>query len=290
MKKDDKTNEDGNINGNSKPEDSRSEIDAMADAANRKDMSVYRDPESAGTFKLIGYLFNVSDEAIGQMRWDKLTHINYAFAIPTQEGTIRGLTEDKLVKKLISTAHDNKVKVSISVGGWSYNEVELEATFVKATNTDGKCQQLSQDILKLVDDYGFDGVDMDWEYPRKGISEHQYEYFMTLLRKGLFDRNKYLTAAVVGCGSTGAGITDYALDLLDWINVMAYDGDNGAGHSPFSYAVDCGEYWIKTRGVDKDRVVLGVPFYARPSWGSYADIVAVDETAANKDTVETSAS
>jgi GH18 family chitinase len=74
--------------------------------------------------------------------------------------------------------------------------------------------------------------------------------------------------------------------MLDWINVMAYDGDKGAGHSPYSYTVNGGEYWSITRGVDKGRVVMGVPFYARPSGISYAAIIAKDKCAAYKDVIE----
>jgi GH18 family chitinase len=264
----------------------REGIEAMADAANHKEMSSFRDPNSTGSFKVIGYYPNWHGDMIDQIKWDKLTHINYAFLIPTNDAGILPLQDKAVVEKLIKTAHENNVKVGVSVGGWSYANELLENTFVKATDTDEKCRILSDEILKVVDDYGFDGVDMDWEYPKQGISDYQYEFFMTYLRQGLSTREKYLTAAVVGCGSVGSGQTDYILDMLDWVNVMAYDGSEGAGHSPYSYALECGEYWINTRKVDADRVILGVPFYERPNWTSYADIVAADEAAAYKDTTK----
>jgi GH18 family chitinase len=242
--------------------------------------------DGTNNFKVIGYFPNWAGDVIDEMRWDKLTHVNYAFAIPTKEGEIRDLGDKTLVDKLIKTAHDNNVKVGLSVGGWSYNDELLEGTFVLATNTDEKCKLLADNILKCIDDYGFDGVDMDWEYPREGISTKQYEYFMTFLRQGLTMRNKYLTAAVVGNGSTAYGQSDYILDMLDWINVMAYDGDEGPGHSPYSYAVQCGEYWLNNRDVKPNKVVLGVPFYERPGWSSYSDIVANDVSASAIDSTQ----
>lgn len=178
------------------------------------------------------------------------------------------------------------MKVAVAVGGWSYDNIPLESTFEQATDTDEKCELLANNILKVVDDFEFDGVDMDWEYPNAGTTAKQYEYFMTLLRKELSTRGKYLTAAVVGSGSKGGGQTDYILSMLDWINVMAYDGGTGADHSPYSYAVECGEYWINSRGMDSGRVILGVPFYERPNWNSYGDIVATEEAAANKDSTD----
>ena len=211
-----------------------------------------------------------------------MTHINWAFAIPTSDATIRSLSNTGVLTKLISTAHSKNVKVMLSVGGWSYNGVELENTFVQATNTDAKCQKLANAILSIVDQYGFDGADIDWEYPRSNTSG-QYEKFITYLKQGLTSRGKSLSAAVVGSGDTGYGLTDNALKQLDWINIMAYDGDAGSGHSPYSYAVSCGEYWIKTRGVSKEKVNLGVPFYERPNWAAYSDIVAANSANAYKD-------
>jgi GH18 family chitinase len=266
--------------------ESREGIEAMANVANKEDMSTYRDPNSIQDFRVIGYYPGWAGDIVDTIKWDKLTHINYAFAIPTVNGTMLDLGNKPLIDKLIKTAHENNVKVAISVGGWSYQDKVLEDTFVMATNTDEKCRTLADDILKMVDDYGFDGADMDWEYPKAGISEDQYEFFMTFLRQGLTSRGKYLTAAVVGSGSTGMGQTDYVLDMMDFINVMAYDGGSGEGHSPYSYAVECGEYWINTRGMDANRVTIGVPFYERPNWAAYADIVAADEAAAYLDSVE----
>ena len=40
------------------------------------------------------------------------------------------------------------------------------------------------------------------------------------------------------------------------------------------FAVDCGRYWKETRGLPAHKVVLGLPFYARPSWADYGAILA----------------
>lgn len=236
-------------------------------------------------FKVIGYFPNWYGDVVDQIRWDKLTHVNYAFAIPTEYAVIKCFDDTAVIHKLITTAHDNNVKVGLSVGGWSYHDVILESIFVEATNTEKKCQTFSESILAIIEKYGFDGVDMDWEYPRAGISTKQYEYFMTLLRQGLARRCKFLSVAVIGCSSIAEGQSDYILNMVDWINVMAYDGDKGAGHSPYELAVKSGEYWINARCVPANKVVMGVPFYERPTGISYADIVTYDVCAALKDSI-----
>lgn len=234
------------------------------------------------SFKRVAYYPDWYADVVDDVPFSKLTHINYAFAIPTSDGNIRDLEDTAIVNKLISTAHNNGVKVLIAVGGWSYNGYPLEDTFAKATNTDEKCEKLANSILSLIDTYGFDGADIDWEYPRKK-TRSQYNVFMTYLKQGLDSRGKLLTAAVVGNGSIGYGQTDTVLNMLDWVNVMAYDGNDSSGHSPYDFAVECGEYWTKTRGLNKDKVVLGVPFYERPNWASYADIIENNSANAYKD-------
>lgn len=261
-------------------------IEGMGKKLNLEEISLLRLPHSEDGFKVVGYFPSLYGDVIDQIKWDKLTHVNYAFAIPTTSGTVVSLEDTALVEKLIKTAHENNVMVGLSIGGWSYHNERLEKIFEQATDTDKKCKELAENLLAVVDEYKFDGVDVDWEYPNAGVAAMQYEFFMTFLRKGLTTRYKYLTAAVVGSGNIGEGQTEYILAMLDWVNVMSYDGDNGSGHSPFNYMLECGEYWINTRKVDSARVVIGVPFYGRPNGTSFADIVAKEEAAAYKDTID----
>lgn len=242
-------------------------------------------------FKVVGYFPEWKPDKEKEIQYNKLTHINYAFAIPNADGTVKDLEEPDLAKKIIKKAHDNGTKVLLAVGGWEYNGSPLEKTFVEATNSDEKCQKLANSILDLVDEYDFDGVDMDWEHPRTdGNSKTQYTTLLKYLREGLNKRNKLLTAAVLsGVNPEGgvlwdaAGHTDEALSYLDWINVMAYDGGDGDRHSSYNFALHSANYWLKNRNLPKSKVVLGLPFYGRPSWASYEDILKADINAHKKD-------
>ena len=220
-----------------------------------------------------------------------LTHINYAFAIPTAEGGVRPLENGQTAKKLIELAHQYNVKVLIAVGGWSYNDVPLEATFMDATSSDEKIKKFANAIIALMNEYGFDGVDMDWEHPRvDGDSSVRYTKLMTLLSAELKKQGKLLTAAVLsGVTADGnvyydaAAHKDEVIQCVDWFNVMAYDGGDGERHSSYDFAVNCGNYWKNTRKMPAEKVVLGVPFYARPSWAAYDDILKADSSADSKD-------
>lgn len=242
-------------------------------------------------FKIVGYFPNWQPESEKEIQYNKLTHINYCFAIPTRKSTLRPLDNPELARKVIANGHKNNVKVLIAIGGWGYKCTTLEPTFLKATCTDEKCKTLSDNILALVDEYGFDGVDVDWEHPRtKGNSGKQYEKLISCLRSALNQRKKLLTSAVIaGINADGSIIYDAAahsdnvLNDVNWLNIMAYDGGDGKEHSTFEFAINSANYWLKTRNLSNQKVVLGVPFYARPSWAAYADILTADENAHTKD-------
>lgn len=225
-----------------------------------------------------------------RLQFDKLTHVIYAFAIPKSDGSLCPLENASAARELIKTCHSYGVKVMIAIGGWSYNDVPLEQTFVSATETPEKIRKFADEILSLCDDYGFDGVDMDWEHPRTdGSSSAQYEELMLLLAKNLHGNGKLLSSAVLSGATADGNIyydaaahTDSVLAAVDWINVMAYDGGDGERHSGYDFAVNCGLYWKETRGVPASKINLGVPFYGRPSWAAYSEILAqngkADET------------
>lgn len=250
-----------------------------------------KETEDHAGLKIVGYYPDWKVYQPEKLRFDLLTHVNYAFAIPTQEGGIRPLEHPDTASRLIADAHKEQLKVLLAVGGWSYNESELEPVFVSATSTSEKITQFGDSILALCDQYGFDGVDMDWEHPRMdGPSKDQYQQLMLYLAGKLHAKGKILTSAVISGVSPEGSIyydaaahSDAVLSAVDWINVMAYDGGDGERHSSYDFAVNCSAYWCDTRNMPREKVVLGVPFYGRPGWASYEDIIAADPDAGNKD-------
>lgn len=251
------------------------------------------DVEKREDFKVVGYFPSWSDKT-NKIQYDVLTHINYAFAIPTSEGGLLPLENEQNAKKIIQEAHKKGVKVLIAVGGWSYHDVPLESTFMDAAETAKKRTKFVNAIMAVCDKYGFDGVDMDWEHPRvDGDSSKRYEALMLELASRLHKEEKFLSSAVLsGVNADGviyydaAAHTDKVLKAVDWLNVMAYDGGDGERHSAYDFAVNSGGYWSTYRKVPAEKVNLGVPFYARPSWAAYGDILNAVPSAEKKDHVD----
>lgn len=254
-------------------------------------------------FKIVAYYAAWNPDEFSKVRYDKLTHINYAFAIPTEDGDIRPLENEDTAKRLIKEGHENGVKVIISVGGWSYLDIPLEETFIKATESPEKIEKLTDSIVKMVQEYDFDGADIDWEHPReKRGTCKQYEDFVCVLSKKIHAIGKLLTCAVLGgkdaagkdeeidangnsVADASRGHTAKALAEFDIVNIMCYDGGDGEIHSPYYFAEWCGAYWRDERGVPAEKLTLGVPFYGRPG-GPYWRLLEANPEAANNDTIE----
>ncbi|MBU2609607.1 MAG: hypothetical protein KJ606_01485 [Chloroflexi bacterium] len=228
---------------------------------------------SQPAFRVIAYITEAI--VVEVIPFDKLTHINYAFLIPNADGTFARLANSWKLKKIVTQAHDNGVKVFISVGGWGWDkEFEVLAADPQAR---ARCVQ---GLVDLLAEYNLDGVDMDWEYPDPGQSSRNFLALMSELRAAL-PSDKLLTAAVIAYGDEyGQGVPDEAFALMDFVNIMTYDGTDHGSMEQFQKGLD---YWLG-RGLAPEKIVLGVPFYARPNGTPYWKIVKADPAAAQTDT------
>lgn len=247
--------------------------------------------QTQSDFKVIAYYPSWKPNEIEKIQFDVVTHVIYAFAIPTKEASLKPLENSDMVKQLIAKAHENNRFVLLAIGGWSDNGAILEPVFKQATQTDEKIKKFGDEIIKMCHTYGFDGIDIDWEHPRKDdASTQQYEKLMLYLSEQLHKEGKILTSAVLGGVSADGNIlydaaahSDKVLNAVDWIHVMAYDGGDGQRYSSYEFSVNCANYWKETRKLSPNKIVLGVPFYARPSWASYEEILKSNENAFQTD-------
>ena len=224
---------------------------------------------AASDFRIVGYMPSWSGSAQA-IQYSKLTHINYAFIRPTTSGGLTAVDNGQKLSDIVSLGHANGVKVGIAVGGWSdLNNQDFQSM----ASSSGTRTNFINALLSLINTYQLDGVDIDWEYPREGNDPANFSALMTELGNALHTRGKYLTAAVSAQGYYAEGIQSAAINAVDFLNIMVYDGDGGAGHSPYSYAVSSLDFWAN-KGLPASKAVLGVPFYARPSWKSFAQLVS----------------
>ncbi|MDI1464708.1 glycosyl hydrolase family 18 protein [Catellatospora sp. KI3] len=229
-------------------------------------------------FKSVGYMPSWAG-SVGSIQFSKLTHINYAFALPNSNGTLQALDNPSKLSSLVSSAHANGVKVSIAVGGWNDGN---DSGFESLAASSGGRTTFVNSVMGLVNQYGLDGVDIDWEYPDPGTSGSNYALLMQQLSTTLHNNGKLLTAAVVSEGNTANGVPTSVFGYVDWLNIMAYDG--GSPHANYNWSINAVNFW-KGRGLPASKAVLGVPFYSRPTYYTYSQLVAMDPANANRDCV-----
>lgn len=85
------------------------------------------------------------------------------------------------------------LEVWISVGGWSMNDPDqpTHSTFSDLAGDTSAQQKFFSSLLSFMSKYGFDGVDIDWEYPMapersgKSVDFQNYVSFLKNLRAAL---------------------------------------------------------------------------------------------------------
>jgi GH18 family chitinase len=221
-------------------------------------------------FRIVGYVTSWKDVPAFTQSFDfkQVTHLNWAFLNPDASGNlvggINGLTQ------LIASAHENNVKVLISIGGGSAGEGMVKDNFHRLISTKENRADFIHRLMIYLDTYQLDGLDVDEEGP---AINKDYGAFINQLSDSLKHRGRLMTTAV---GWGNENIPDKVLPLFDFVTLMAYDktgswDQNRPGpHSPYSYA----EQMIKdfkARGVKKEKLCLGLPFYGYGFYNSAGD-------------------
>lgn len=247
-------------------------------------------------FKVIGYYCGEwFDVPVEKLQADKLTHIMYGFLIPTEEGTCKGFEEPDEIVKLVEKCHSVGTKVFVSIGGYrDKSGTPLYPIFEKIGADEQLKNKFVDNVMEVVKQYDFDGVELDWEYPKYSTSD-DYEKTVILLSERLKVMGKGLSTALPGTGSTDgknvwealAGVTDKTIEHFDFISLMCYDLKTDTNHSPIWFSDTTINYWEKFRNVPSEKIVLGMPLYARPSWQQYRFLVDMDKENAYKDYVST---
>ena len=135
--------------------------------------------------------------------------------------------------------------------------------------SDSNVDKLVSNIKAFVTEYGFDGYDMDYEFPN---SKNEWKMFNNFLRKlDAAIPDKIISLAVA---PWDLQFDDDVIPIIDRAEVMLYDMFTAHGyHSIFPVTVNGINKMLKG-GFKAEQLDLGVPFYSRPTnklayWGNY---------------------
>lgn len=211
------------------------------------------------------------------IRMDRFTHLCHSFIVPASDGSLR--TEGNMPSgDLVRRAHAAGVKVLVSLGG-----ANSAAAFADMTSTPDSLNRFVDGVMKIVDEHGYDGVDIDWEYPRSAEEGARLVALAREFRGRLGPRGsgRLVTAAAPGSPRSSKWFDASALEpLLDWVAVMTYDihgpWDKHTGHNAPLHFADgdleaCRAHsasammaeWADNKKWPRGRLLFGIPCYGR---------------------------
>jgi len=173
----------------------------------------------------------------------------------------------------------------LSIGGWTYSP-----SFHPVVINPAARAKFVQSAVQLLEDYGLDGLDVDYEYPSNDAQAKGYVDLLCELRAAL-DKHardkgadyRFLLTIAAPCGPQNyEKLHIAAMDkVLDFWNLMAYDfsgsWDSKANHQANIYgppinADDAVNYYA-SHGVPHHKLILGIPVYGR----SFANTKGIGE-------------
>jgi chitinase len=212
-----------------------------------------------------------------------LTHINYAFGHVNE--TYNGVNienPDRLKSMVTLKKQKSSLKVLLSIGGWT------SGRFSEMAMTEGNRKSFAADCKRIVDDFGLDGIDMDWEYPTSnaaGISSsskdrENYNLLMQEIRNAI-GYKKLLTFA--SAASSTVQYYDLATlsGIVDFVNIMMYDISRPPYHhsalhqSEHVNGISADQSIAEhiAGGMPAKKLVLGVPFYGHGDSKAISDFI-----------------
>ena len=210
------------------------------------------------------------------------------------------------IKRMVAYKKDYpELKVLLFVGGWGR---DFDG-FSEMAKDPAKRQLFCSECVRLCNEYGLDGVDIDWEYPTYGAKEGSYvngydasdkANFSTMMKelRAALGTDKIISYAAASDDATSASDpgSDYidnkgVLEWVDYINLMTYSMGNPYPKDPSKQrhnsplytsskfgnprgGADVVDNFHTKRGVPYDRMVFGIGFYGHGDGDVYPSSVS----------------
>ena len=221
----------------------------------------------------------------------RLTHLNVAFGLVRDHRIQTDHLKHLDVFPSLRQANP-ALQIVLSIGGWG------AGGFSEAAATAQTRQVFVSTAVEAMLAGGFDGLDIDWEYPciavaGIGASPADKTTFTLMCRElrvaldhqGEEDGRHYILSIAAGADQYFVDATemDQVQECLDYVQLMTYDMRGGfqtlTGHHTSLYTGTGDLFRISTAasvrlyeqvGVPREKIVIGAAFYAR-KWANVPD-------------------
>lgn len=232
-------------------------------------------------YELLTYVWSGGDKLPDP---NVVTAINYAFGRVNEARDGVNIENVDRLREVVALKEQNPdLKVMLALGGG------CSEGFTDLAACDTCRVAFARDLRRIVDEYGLDGIDYDWETPGfpDGTPEDVDNFILLLkeTRDALGD-DKIISVATMA-GFMGMKMPDI-LDYVDYFNAMEYDmtwtrlGSHTSMKESevggFDYNVERSMATYAEKGVPAEKIMLGLAFYGRgdgknfPEWTDYSAV------------------
>ena len=184
------------------------------------------------------------------------THLILFSAKPNLDGSVdfSRITPDMIAMGREARKNSN-LKVTFCVGGWGRGKL-----FATAVSTPEARTTFVNDLVQFCARHKFDGVDIDWEYP-KGDAEHaNFTLFLKSLSAKLHRDKRILSVAL----APSRPLSREAYQAIDQVNLMSYQPWNP---EPYESWLEKSVQRILDSGLEPSKVNIGLGFFTKELGG-----------------------
>jgi chitinase len=209
--------------------------------------------------------------------FETLDIINTAFIIASEDASLSG------------TAYLSNVETYIIPrarlhGNWVIMSVAPESKWSTIAASPSLVNKFADNIVEMINTYGFDGVDIDWETPKSGEQTRFTELMRVVYTKVKENNPNHLVTAAIAGGMWQPPMYDLinSQQYLDYINMMTYGMTSSNGyyqnalfkdttyhHATFNVGrtlTSCSieesvQIYNETFNIPYSKIIVGVAFY-----------------------------
>ncbi len=180
-----------------------------------------------------------------------------------------------VLKKARDAIGDRDVHLTLNlIGPWGESDSDVYEEQMEAQSEEHnkafESGVLEDNIIAVLEKFGFDGVHFDYEYPLSNNAWDCYNKFLVSLDEKLGDA---YTLGVAG-NAWNIKFSNAAIKAIDTFELMTYDYvDEQGRHATYEDTIEQ-LHQLGLKGMPFYKVNVGIPFYSRPTdlsayWYSY---------------------
>ncbi|KAJ7613448.1 glycoside hydrolase superfamily, partial [Roridomyces roridus] len=216
----------------------------------------------------------------GNINVASLTHVNFAFAYISSSFEVVEMTagDSQLWTETTALKSQNpSLKVFLSIGGWTFNNPPTAGIFSALVASEANTNVFIKSVLGVMNAYGFDGIDIDWEYPvaeDRGGAKGDKENYVNFISERTTPISSFTAPTSYWYLQNYDLPGMLAEGAADWVNVMTYDlhgvwdspadyiGSIVLAHTNLTEIMDAFQLYANV-GIDAAKMVMGIGFYGR---------------------------